>query len=173
MKKPVANNFKIRSQQVIYHHAFKALVGKFLKDLSFGGTDLRIDKIEHVHHYHSVNSMGHPQQFTTMVGGHFHKVEWSTDPKTGDPVAKCGPALKKVIKNTRTGTKTSIEPMKFYNKQHDEHFLDDHTHEMAYLGTDELSTAYIQDIQRQNASFLQAQEPKQTAEASISDGDRE
>lgn len=170
MKKPA---FKIRSQQTIFHHVFKAMQQFFLKDLSFGQENLRIDKIEHVHHYHNVNSMGHAQKYTTMVGGHFHEVTWNVDPKTGEPVAKCGPAMKKITKNTPRGTKTSVEPLKFFNKDHQQWFHDDHIHEMMYLGSDELSTAHIQDIQRQNASFLQAQAPKETPEATITDGDRE
>lgn len=163
---------RIRNQQVIVHHLFKTMISKFLKDLSFGSENMRIDQIEHVHHYHSVNSMGHAQKYTTMVGGHFHEVHWNVDPATGDIVAKCGPALKKVVKNTPRGTKTSVEPLKFYNKEHDQHFVDDHTHEITYVGSDELSIANIQNIQNRNAQFMAAHEPKKTTEADIVDSDR-
>jgi len=173
MKKEAKSGIKLRSQQVILHHVWKGLVSKLLKDLSFGNEEPKIDQIEHVHHYHSVNSMGHPQKYTTMVGGHFHEVSWSIDSKSGEPTAKFGPALKKIIKNTPRGTKTSVEPMKFYNKANDQWFHDTHTHEAIYLGSDELSTSHVQEIQRSNANFIQSQEPKKTPEAEIADLDRD
>jgi hypothetical protein len=172
LKKEI-KGIKIRSQQTILHHVWKALQNKFMKDLSFGNEEPKIDNIEHVHHFHNVNSMGHAQRYTTMVGGHFHEVTWSIDQKSGEPMAKCGPAMKKVIKNTPRGTKTSIEPMKFYNKANDQWFHDNHSHDMEYKGSDELSTSYIQDIQNKNAAFIQSQEPKKSSEVSITDSDRE
>lgn len=172
MKPTVKPNFKIRSAQSIFHHLFKALPAKFMKDLSFGDQEMRLDFIEHVHHYHNVNSMGHAQKYCTTIGGHFHEVTWSLDPKTGEPIAKCGPAMKKLVKNSPRGTKTTIEPLKFFNKDEGKWITDPHTHEMEYRGTDELSTANIQEIQRQNATMLQAMEPKKTAEAEIVDQDR-
>lgn len=174
MKKMIEKTgIRIRSQQTIFHHVWKAAQSFFLKDLSFGQEELKLDKIEHVHHFHNVNSMGHAQKYTTMIGGHFHEVTWNLDPKTGEPVAKCGPALKKITRNTPRGTKTTVEKFKFFNKEHQQWIEDDHTHDMLYLGSDELSTAGIQEIQRQNATMIQAMEPKATAEASITDGDRE
>ena len=172
MKKEIKPSFKIRSQQTIFHHLFKASMAKFLKDLAFGNQEMKLDTVEHVHYYHNVNSMGHAQKYTTTIGGHFHEVTWSIDPKTGLPVAKCGPAMKKVVRNTPRGTKTTIEPMKFFNKDEQRHIPDDHIHTMDYLGTDELSTANIQEIQRQNAVMIQAMEPKKTEEAEIADSDR-
>lgn len=164
--------FKFRSQQTIFHHLFKAEIAKFLKDLSFGQESMRIDEIAHVHHFHNVNSMGHAQKYTTTVGGHFHEVTWTVDPTTGYPVAKCGPAMKKLTKNTPRGSKTTVEPMKFYNKDHDQWVADNHTHDMTYLGTDELSTATVQQTQQKNAEMIASMTPKATAEASISDSDR-
>jgi hypothetical protein len=172
VKTPVKPNFKIRSQQSIFHHLFKALQSKFMKNLAFGDQEMRLDFVEHVHHYHNVNSMGHAQKYTTTIGGHFHEVTWSLDAKTGEPVAKCGPALKKLVKNSPRGTKTVIEPLKFFNKDEQQWIVDDHKHEMEYKGTDEISTANIQEIQRQNATMLQSVEPKKTIEADIVDSDR-
>lgn len=130
---------------------------------------MKLDTIEHVHHFHSVNSMGHAQKYTTTIGGHFHEVTWDLDPKTGHPSAKCGPAMKKLVKNTAKGTKTMIEPLKFFNKEDQQWITDPHTHVMNYVGSDELSTSSIQEIQKQNATFLNAQEPKKTSEAELSE----
>lgn len=168
-KKP---GIRFRNQMTIFHHLFKASIGKFLKDISIGQDDLRIDQVEHVHYYHSVNSMGHAQKYTTLVGGHFHEVTWSLDPKTGEPVAKCGPALKKIIKNTPRGQKTLIEPLKFFNKEHNQWIEDNHAHDMSYMGSDELSTAQIQDTQKKNAQMIQAMEPKKSSEVDLIDNDR-
>lgn len=170
---PAKNNFKIRSQQTIYHHLFKAQLGKFMKDVSYGQEEMKLDSIEHVHHFHSVNSMGHSQKYTNTIGGHFHEVTWSVDQKTGEPIAKCGPPLKKVPKNTARGVKINIEQLQFFNKEDKTYIKDPHTHEMTYMGTDELSSAYVQDLQKQNASFIASQEPKKTSEATITSSDGE
>jgi hypothetical protein len=90
--------------------------------------------------------MGHAQRYTTTVGGHFHEVSWNVD-KNGDLKATCGPALKKITKNTPRGTKTTNEPFKFFNKMDNEWISDGHSHEMEYIGSDELSVAGIRDTQ--------------------------
>lgn len=144
-----------------------------MRDVSYGHEAMKIEEHDHVHFFHSVNSMGLPQKYTTMVGGHFHEVTWTLDNKSGEPVAKCGPAMRKFVKNTARGSKTIVEPMKFYNKEHDQWVTDPHGHELEYKGSDELSTAQVQSIQRGNASVLQAMEPRKTAEADITESDRE
>lgn len=164
----------LRNQQVIYHHLFKADLKNMLKNLAFGGAPAKLEEIPHVHHFHSINSMGHQQKYTTMVGGHCHAVTWEIDAQ-GNYLAKCGPALKKVVRASARGNKTTYEPIMFKAESADGHFVnikDDHVHEMEYRGSDELSVANIQAIQQKNAQMLSAMAPRPTAEASISDSDR-
>lgn len=93
---------KLRSQQTFMHHLFKAAVAKMHKNVSWVKNSPKFVEVEHVHFFHTKNSMGMAQEHTNEVGGHFHKVEWGVDAK-GNPVAKCGPALKKVNKRGRGG----------------------------------------------------------------------
>lgn len=135
---------KLRSQQTFMHHLFKAAVAKMHKNVSWVKNSPKFVEVEHVHFFHTKNSMGMAQEYTNEIGGHFHKIEWGVDAK-GNPVAKCGPALKKVNKRGRGGLMTTINKAvswvdKYDDESEEKTIIDDHTHEMEYLGTDELST---------------------------------
>lgn len=153
-QKSVPQNFRIRSQQSIHHHLFKALVSVFKKNVSWKSKVLDLHDVEHVHHFHSVNSHGMPQKFTNLVGGHFHEVTWDIG-KDGVPVAKCGPAMRKVTRKTPVGAKTSNEIVQ-WETFHSETgapimIQDKHTHEMRYEGTDVITSEQIKATQKQNA----------------------
>jgi len=135
-----ANQFKMRNAQVIFHHLFKASLGFFKRNMSWQVGILKMESIEHVHFYHSVNSLGMKQQWTTEVGGHFHEVKYEV--VNGLPTAICGPAIKRETRKTPSGDKVKIVPLKWssVNGEGDTEFItDDHTHEMEYRGTDELT----------------------------------
>lgn len=150
-------NFKIRSKQSIHHHLFKAAVAFFKKNVSWKHKVLDLHNVEHVHHFHSVNSHGMPQKFTNMVGGHFHEVTWEIG-SNGEPVAKCGPALRKVVRKTPQGARSMNEPVKWpgYDNNTGEEIMvrDEHTHQMEYLGTDILTAESIRQTQKQNAEAM-------------------
>ena len=151
--------FKMRGAQQIFHHLFKATLGKCLKNISFKRGVVDIHQVEHVHFFHSVNSMGMPQRFTNMVAGHFHEITWEIGPN-GEPVAKCGPALMKQTKRLPDGTsKTNNVQVKWRDEmfvdprsgEQGRDVIDNHTHQMLYMGTDELSNDRVRAIQEQNA----------------------
>lgn len=140
-----------RSKRKVLHHLFKAEIAKFKKNTSHTPGAPRFLDVEHVHFFHSVDSVGHAQQFTNHVGGHCHKVEWSVD-ENGSLVAKCGPAVRKKKKMTRNGVQTVYEPV-FYERKFSEEsgytenideiatterIVDNHRHEMTYLGSDDV-----------------------------------
>jgi hypothetical protein len=164
----VTPKLKMRNQQITVHHLFKALLAKFYKNTSFIRGQVRVDHIEHVHHFHSVNSLGMPQKFTTTVGGHFHEVEWKVNAE-GELQAKCGPPLRKVQKVTSRGVRTITEPVVWREEggenengqliePHD--VKDTHTHELVYIGSDELSRAKIEATQEKSAALISASAPK-------------
>ncbi len=180
---PVA--FKMRNTAKIFHHLFKAKVAMMMKNISWVKNAPNIDKIEHAHYFHTCNSMGMPQEFTTPTGGHFHAVKWSLD-ENGIPTAKCGPPMKKETRNTSRGSRTFDVPVKFFSDADQEdangntimargETFDTHTHELFYMGTDELSPESIRTIQQSNAAFVSKTMPKPVPndEAEITDLDRE
>lgn len=148
---PVEPKIIDRSRRKILHHLFKAQIAKFRKNLSHVPGSPRMMDVEHVHFFHSVDSVGNPQQFTNHVGGHCHKIEWSTD-ADGNLIAKCGPAVRKKKKLTRNGVQTVYEPVFYEQKFLDTDsysedvtdmptatkIVDGHKHEMTYLGSDEI-----------------------------------
>jgi hypothetical protein len=134
---------KLRSQQTFMHHLFKATIAIMRKNVSWVKFQPKLVDVEHVHFFHTKNSMGMPQEYTNEVGGHFHKIEWGVD-ASGNPVAKCGPALKKIQKRGRGGLMSTInKPISWVDKFDEESeervLTDDHVHDMVYMGSDELS----------------------------------
>jgi hypothetical protein len=172
---PQASQIRFRSQQTVLHHLFKAELANMQKNVSFVPGQPEIKSVEHVHFFHTVNSMGMPQKYTNEVGGHFHEVFWQMDAQ-GNLVAKCGPALKKVSKRGRDNlTKTVIVPVEYLDKVSAEtpfNLKDDHSHGMTYHGSDEISAKKVQDIQMKNAQLISAMEPKTTPEADLVENDR-
>ena len=149
-KATVAPKVIDRSKRKVLHHLFKAELAKFKKNLSFKPGSPNIQQIEHVHYFHSVDSVGLDQQFTNHVGGHCHKITWSVN-ETGELVASCGPAVRKRRKITRSGMQTVYEPVFFednfidansYSEDIDKpkatKVVDEHRHAMTYLGSDEV-----------------------------------
>lgn len=172
-------NLKIRNQQVIHHHLFKALLSKMKKNISWKRGQPDIREVEHVHFFHSVNSWAMPQEYTNEVGGHFHKITWDYD-ANGTPIAKCGPSLKKISVRGRDGRPVSkIIPVEWPNilKEHDDDpdmIVDAHLHEMSYEGSDVIQSAALKEIANQQAKLMRAKAdsmPK-TTEAEMTDSDR-
>jgi len=145
--------FKMKGSRTIFHHLFRAQLADFLKNKSFKKDQPDITKVPHVHFYHTCNSTGKPQQFTAAVGGHFHEVTWSLDPISGEPVAKCGPPLKKVALPGPDGlTVYENQPIEFLDKvgsmgKRGRLIVDEHTHDMLYEGTDEITSDKIRETQ--------------------------
>lgn len=150
---------RMRGTERIFHHLFKGQVSKFLKNLSWKKDNPNLTKVEHVHFFHTVNSHGIPQKFTQAVGGHFHEVQWSTDDQ-GNLIAKCGPPLKKVGYPGPDGlTQWVNEEIKFHDAvgsmgKRGATYVDDHTHEMVYMGSDELSPQSIRQTQTANRAAI-------------------
>lgn len=153
-----------RRTQKVFHHLFKAAMSMMKKNVSWVKGNPNLQDVEHVHFFHSVDSYGIPLEYTNDVGGHFHKVEWQII--DGKPVAKCGPALKKITTRGPGGLpKTRIVEVQFDDFFNDADgrklkLVDRHVHEMNYLGWDELSSDLIKNIQSENARVTSASVPK-------------
>lgn len=149
-------NIVWKNNQHFDHHLFKASVETCLKNGSWKKNVVMLEKIEHTHFYHSVNSQGMAQQYTPPVAGHFHEVKWKVA-ENGDLVAECGPALRKVQKKMPNGeTKTKIERISFYDGMNEKTINDDHTHKFEYKGSERLSKAHVAGIQASNSQAIQS-----------------
>jgi len=148
------------------HDLFKASVGTFLKNVSwkYGEPDIR--KVEHCHWFHTFNSQGRPQKYTNVVGGHYHKIDWKVDEK-GEMVATCGPALHKIVKKSRNGSKRKIEQHVQWddfreNASDDEKIRDRHTHVMEYILSEEMDADSVRKLRNSHAGeIIAANEARQ------------
>jgi len=134
------------------HHLFKSTLANCLKGDKFG--PVKVKSIEHVHFFHTVNSNGQPQKYTSPVAGHVHEIEWGVD-NEGNLVAKCGPPVKKVVRPGKNGIpRSSYEPIRVTNYDavdgEPDVIPDNHQHKMVYLGSDRLSRAKVDSIKKAN-----------------------
>lgn len=115
----------------------------------------KVRKIQHAHFFHSISSEGIPQKQTNAICGHVHHVTWEFDKVTGYPVAKCGPAMKKVVRPGPGGiSRTTWEPVKMKHPEDGTIIIDRHEHPMVYQGSHAISAAKIQEIQKSNAEQI-------------------
>lgn len=135
------------------HDVFVSDVKKCIKNVSYEFMKFERVDVEHKHIYHSHNNNGKKLHRTNTSNGHWHNVEHYVDPVTGATMAKCGPAMHEVTKTTARGNViTVIEPVSFEhelevgeNKGEVVKVIDNHTHELEYLGSEDLSPLGIQN----------------------------
>lgn len=153
-----------KDQQGFRHDLFKLKDEKLLKNQSFKKGQVKLESFSHTHFFHTYDSNGRQQQYSTSVGGHFHEVKWKVD-ANGELVAECGPALRNVYHKRGGRQKKFIEPVKWYNENSDsaegEWVKDSHTHEVEYRWSEELSVGLVR--QRRNAQERMVQSQIQDA----------
>lgn len=151
------------------HHLFKAEVAKCKKNMAWQKSVVQIEEVEHCHFFHTINSQGIEQTYTSPIAGHFHKITWKADHNTGELIAECGPALhKRMIKKPNGEQKSRIEEIKFHDGMSDDgadYVKDSHTHEMTYKGSEIITKKSVQAMQQSNLSAVtQLQEFDSSAE---------
>lgn len=153
-----------RGAQEFRHDLYKSDVKKFMRNTSFKRGIITIVEIEHAHIFHSHNSQGKVQEYTSTVGNHFHKVTTSID-EDGNLIAECGPALRQISKKKPSGSKRVIEPVKWMDYDGDGPedgtvILDTHTHSFEYQGSETLSGTKVAAIQSRTQAAIAAAAPK-------------
>jgi hypothetical protein len=140
------------------HDVFVSDQQEAMRDISYQYLKPEIVKVPHKHIFHSHSNAGKKLSRTGAMAGHWHDVIHGVDPKTGEIFAKCGPAMQEVTEISQTGrTYTKIQQVTFereitsgVNAGATERLTDDHTHELVYLGSEELSPLGIQkDLEKQ------------------------
>jgi hypothetical protein len=156
---PVKPKIRMRNAVSKDHHLFKAEVADTLKNTSWTRGNPKIVKIEHCHFFHTIDSNLREQKYTTPVNNHYHKVSWFID-SDGELRAECGPPIRKVTKTRRDGsTRTVEEPITFENDHTEENgledtIIDDHRHDMTYIGTDRISPKIVKAMQEKTVAAI-------------------
>lgn len=158
----VAPLVRNRHDVAFRHDVFRSDNKEALRDVSYKHMQPDLQKIAHAHVYHSHSNSGKKNTKTGSACGHWHNVEHYDDPVTGQITAKCGPAMHEVqvqIEDTNEFF-TKVEPVSFIkidrsggeNTGKKIRIMDDHTHVLEYLGSEDLSPSKIKnDLESQRA----------------------
>lgn len=146
------------------HDVFKSDIKKCLKNMSYEHLKFEKLEVEHVHIFHSHKNDGRRLTRTNSSNGHWHNVEHIVDEHTGATRAVCGPPMHEVTKVSETGrTFTVVEQVSFAEEitvgeaagQKRTH-VDDHRHELIYIGSEELSPAGIASALKEQRALAAA-----------------
>lgn len=143
------------NKQAVTHH-FKCEVANATKNRSWQYGVLKLDKdVAHSHYFHTVNSRFKSQKYTETTGGHFHEITWSID-ANGRPYAECGPAMEIKHKKSPTGMKKQVVRVCWFDAETDSKVYDDHTHDVTYLDSENLSETGIKKTVQENRAKIAA-----------------
>jgi|GEM_PF-2809927 len=117
--------------KAIQHDCFKLEPAEMAKNMSWIKKEPRYEFFEHCHTFHSFDSQGRKQFYSTPIGGHFHKMEF-IEHDEGHIEAKCvsGPLHWKNVWNDQT-------------ERHERQAVpvnprDKHTHEVTYIHSEKI-----------------------------------
>ncbi len=115
------------NSRTIDHDLFKLLVAPLQRDVSWNDRP-DIETIEHCHFFHTIDSDGRVQTYSTPTASHFHKMEVvpNADP-TKPPTVRCASGPLKWVRKRIRGKMT-----KLVESTSTEDCPDDHTHEVLY-----------------------------------------
>lgn len=144
---------KIRNRHDVSfrHDCFKSSAEECFRNFSYEFLKPKLERIQHMHVYHSHNNSGKVLTRTGSACNHWHDVKTYIHPETGEPFAECGPPMHEVTEVTQTGrTVKRVEQVSFDEEIMTgpdagkiKRLVDDHTHTMEYLGSEELTPAGI------------------------------
>jgi len=144
----------MKGMQSFMHDLFKLEVSNMKRNVSYKKFQPQIEEVEHAHFFHSHDTGGNRNEYCVPVGGHFHKMQITTD-KEGQVHAVCGPALKEITTTTRAGTpRNSIVPVSWVDEALDKEIVDTHTHDVAYKGSEEIWPDKVKRDQAMDAAKL-------------------
>lgn len=133
---------KMKNDVTFLHDLFELDVRECTHDLGTGPKNRVWVKREHKHKYHTFNSRGKMQKYSSETNGHFHEVTVQRDKLGNITDIKCGPALKWVNRMTAKGIKTFPEPVQWKgigDQGQPILIVDKHSHDIDYRHSEELS----------------------------------
>jgi len=127
--KPEIKQRVFKHMDKVHHDLYKLEVAKMAKKIGLGSFEDMDDPaiwqwVEHCHFFHTVDSNGRLQFYSTQIGGHFHEMEIIPQGDDQPPILKCvsGPLVWGRVKRKGKFVKEAI-PVSG----------DDHTHDITYL----------------------------------------
>lgn len=153
-----------RGMQLFVQDLFKLKVAKRLFNTSYKAYQPHFLEQEHTHFYRSVDDKGMVNKYSTAIGNHFHeiKVEWNPDGTL--KTAWCGPALERRVvtmpgskrKVTRTVSISFKKEVETGDGVEVQEIVDDHTHEMQYIHTDEFSLKGKEELRQRESEKVKS-----------------
>lgn len=138
-------------QGTVDHDLFKLEVAKMTKDISWNAVpDYRF--VEHCHFFHTVDSSGKKQKYSTATGGHFHEMKVSE--KDGVPVVECvsGPLEWRWVKRGNKKFKKAVPVLEGkyldFENENPSQPADIHVHDTSYVKSDKI------ELRRVNAEAV-------------------
>ena len=155
--KKTVPKIKWKGDKEYRHDKYKALPMEFKKNVSWKKNEPKITKIEHSHYFHTINSQGRKQKYTSTMGDHFHEV--TTEVVDGELVAKCGPPITEKDLKTPRGVKRFKKPVQWPSINMDtgdqELLVDEHAHDMQYVNSELINPSHRnktnEELARMNA----------------------
>lgn len=161
--RPVGNMAMPRNRHDVSfrHDVFKSDVKTCITNTAYEKYVLHRVDVEHAHVYHSHNSSGKKNTRTNSACGHWHQVEHYVDPETGATIAKCGPAMREVDKLSPTGKTYRVIEQAYFEEEivsgegagSVRKVVDNHTHNLEYLGSEDLSPLGIQNALKEQRAL--------------------
>lgn len=145
-KKPATKSQEIKrrlkGERTIFHDLFRLEEKEVLKDIGWDAP--KMEKFNHKHFFHTVDSDGKEQVYCTPSLGHTHEVKIVGQDESGEPIVEVGPAIV-VIK------KKGIKQAHAYR-------YDKHTHDATYLYSEELKVRKYNEEALAKISQMKAHE---------------
>jgi hypothetical protein len=114
--------------QTVDHDVYKLTPVDLVRDVSFSEHPL-LESVPHAHFFHTIDSDGRKQEYSTPAGGHFHIMK-VTQVQGGAPIVECASGPMHIVRKKVKGRWVKVaEPVS-------EH--DDHTHPVQYLRSERI-----------------------------------
>lgn len=130
-KKPVGIQRNFSKEVIIHHDCFKLEAAEMQKNMSWIKEQPKYEQFEHCHTFHSYDSSGKKQYYSTPIGGHFHEMEL-TEFEDGTIEAKC------VSGPLKWGLVYDEKQEKKIRKPVPVNVRDKHKHKVKYLHSEKL-----------------------------------
>lgn len=153
-----------KGSKEVEHDLFKLLPATMKRNISWKWKRPNVVQLEHCHIFHSVDSDTlKANKYSTSVGGHFHEinVDWEHADADGQPRIVCGPPLEMIKTQIDDEVIREIVPVVF--EVHDKlkrkgakDIVDDHTHELEYLGSETLTQNGTQELRASQKKVIAA-----------------
>lgn len=151
---PQAQALVMKGSRTALHHLFKSDIQKMLKNVSYKKDMPIIERLDHGHLFHSINSQMKIQDYTSAIGGHFHKIRWGLDAQGKPQILEVGPPLHYKYVRRPSGQKKILAPVAWRDGETEKEIVDTHTHRFEYVHSEEISESSTRAVQQDSFQAL-------------------